>query len=147
MSGVCPAALRGLTQTLTGPFFFLSLSPVSDTFFTRVTLLTEKTPALVALARQCRHKCVEGTVDEEEAELWVTDVFTPHLSLVYSSMPAEKVKAEVLHKVSKSVDDAGVVTGPSAAGAELGGWKGGRVALVQTWGELDQWKVIAERVL
>lgn len=57
------------------------------------------------------------------------------------------MKAEVLHKVTEDVDDAGVVAGPAAVHSAMGGWKGGRVVLVQTWKDLDQWKVIAERVL
>ena len=104
-------------------------------------------PALVALAKQCRYKFAECNVDEADAALWAADVFTPHLSLVYSSMPAERVKAEVLQKVMKDVDDAGVATGSFAVGSPMGGWKGGRVVLVQTWKDTEQWKALAEKVL
>ncbi|KAF8532934.1 2',3'-cyclic-nucleotide 3'-phosphodiesterase [Trichophaea hybrida] len=123
---------------------FSSLN-VGDTFFTRLTLHTEKTASLVALAKQCRRNFVEGTT-EGEAELWAEKVFTPHVSLVYSAMEEEKVRDEVLEKVRREVEKVGVGVGEERE-KELGGWKGGRIVLVQTWKDLKEWEVVAEKVL
>jgi hypothetical protein len=62
-------------------------------------------------------------------------------------MPAENVKAEILPKALKDIDAAGVVVGAGAAGNEMGGWKGGRIVLVQTWKDLSEWNVLAEKTL
>jgi len=86
---------------------------------------------------------VEGT-GEEEAALWADSVFTPHVSLVYSAMAPEQVRTRVLEEAGREVREvreAGVVVGPG------GGWKGGRVVLVQTWRDLKEWVVLAEKVL
>ncbi|KAA8894865.1 2',3'-cyclic-nucleotide 3'-phosphodiesterase, partial [Sphaerosporella brunnea] len=119
---------------------------VGDFFFTRLTLHTEKTASLVALAQQCRRKFSEGCTSDREAEAWAQNVFTPHVSLVYSAMPAEDVKADVLEKAVKDIDAAGVVVGGGVA-SEMGGWKGGKIVLVQTWKDLSEWKVLAEKAL
>ncbi|KAF8248862.1 2, 3 cyclic phosphodiesterase [Wilcoxina mikolae CBS 423.85] len=121
---------------------FASLN-VGDTFFTRLTLHTEKTQSLVALAKQCRRKFVVGTT-EEEAELWAEEVFTPHVSLVYSAMPEGEVRDGVLEKVRREVEKVGVGVGDEEG---LRGWKGGRIVLVQTWKDLKEWEVVAEKVL
>ena len=121
----------------------------SDRFFIRVTIHAEKTSSLVALAQQCKLKFSVGVSGEADAAAWAENVFTPHVSLVYSNMASEKVKAAVLPKVAEAIDVAGIVVGAGTAWSqsEMSGWKGGRILLVQTFKAIDEWKAIAEKVV
>ena len=101
-----------------------------------------KDAALVKLAKQCRE-----VFTDEEAEQWAKETFTPHVSLVYSKMEPETLKEKVLGNAQEEVGKAGVVVGGEARGNELGGWKGGRIVLVQTWKPVDEWVPVAEKTL
>lgn len=118
-----------------------------DTLTTRVTLYVEKTPQLESLAQQCRYKYVAA--EPEDAEAWAKDEFTPHVSLVYSEMPREQVEKNLGSKLESAVKGAGIVMGGTgeSVGGEIGGWKGGRLWLVDTSKPFAEWKPMAERVL
>lgn len=124
------------------PYAQPSANLARETFFTRLALHVERTPSLLALAEQCR-KLVPGTVDEEAAA-WAESAFVPHVSLVYAGLKAEDVCSSVLDRARADVAAAGLGFGNESA---LSGWEGGRLVLVQTWRRIEDWNIIAERVL
>lgn len=105
------------------------------TFFTRVTLHVEKTPEIKSLAVELRKKFAD--TKEEDVDKWGEEKFRPHLSLVYSEMEQEEVKAQLYGGLKKEVDDAGVKFGETV-------WEGGRVVVVDCWRPIEEWKVLAE---
>ena len=124
---------------------------------------------LVALARQCRLRFAApaGSGDSADAEWaaaaveqWAAEQFTPHVSLVYSACASADVP---LQAALDAVLSAGIVIragdcvgederegegeGEGEGEKGLAGWTGGRVAIVQTWKDLAEWTVLAERIL
>ncbi|KAF8461914.1 2',3'-cyclic-nucleotide 3'-phosphodiesterase [Kalaharituber pfeilii] len=109
---------------------------VGTTFFTRVTLHLEKTAAIKALAADCRKKYVTNG-DEEAAKRWSEEDYVPHLSLIY----AEQVPgAELVARINEEVAKAGIQF-------DVESWKGGRIALVNCAGSVEEWVLEGERTI
>jgi 2',3'-cyclic-nucleotide 3'-phosphodiesterase len=105
-----------------------------------VTLHVERDPALVGLAKRFREKFTDA-----EAERWAVETFTPHVSLVYAAMEKGRIEGEgVLGKVLEEVGESRVLVGGEGE-AEMAGWKGGRIVLVNTWKDIAEWVPVAER--
>lgn len=124
----------------------------SSKFFTRLTLHVKKTPALQSLAVELRQRFsnADGAGDEEAMEKWGAEDYIPHLSLVYSNMTQEAVIEDVLKEALEAVEKSGIVVGSEEKEGDkieeegMWGWKGGRVVVVDTWREVEKWKVLAE---
>ncbi|KAH7021027.1 2',3'-cyclic-nucleotide 3'-phosphodiesterase [Microdochium trichocladiopsis] len=93
-----------------------------------------------------------GTISQttEEWLAWWKEAYGPHVSLIYGSTP---ITDEKLSQISKTVEEAGVKLGASAATLtdstteEGAGWEGGMVWLVPTDRPIAEWKPIATRLL
>ncbi|KAG0644318.1 2',3'-cyclic-nucleotide 3'-phosphodiesterase [Tuber brumale] len=119
---------------------------IGKTYYTRGTLHLERTPAIVDLARQCRELFANGGTEEEAVDKWEKEVFTPHVSLVYSAMdPVPDNTRKVIGQGLKEAN-VGVLhwNGPKG---EMRGWRGGSIALVSTHKPIEEWEAMAERVL
>ncbi|KAF1970306.1 2',3'-cyclic-nucleotide 3'-phosphodiesterase [Bimuria novae-zelandiae CBS 107.79] len=80
--------------------------------------------------------------EKMNVETWVEERWTPHLSLLYHDRP--KVEEERIREVERVVEEAGVNLDGEG---EMGGWRGGRVVLVETSKPIEEWVPIAEREL
>lgn len=110
-----------------------------DVFVRKLYIKCEKAEGLKKLALVCRRE-VEGFGEGDKAGQWAAEKYNPHLSLLYHDCPPvdEEGLAEV-EKLAQKVD-------VSIAGkGDLGGWRGGRLALVPTDKPIEQWSPIAER--
>ena len=98
-----------------------------DKYFKFIFLRIKKTPSLLALAKLVHEKAIP------DAEKFEEGMYDPHISLVYSKEHATEKRIEyVAWKTSMAISDAE-------------GWKGGRVALVDTRSEnVAEWKVVEE---
>ena len=112
---------------------------------------------LAALAHQYRLRfAVPGVGSEAEQAFDGPTEFTPHVSLVYSARASAVVPLQAALDAVQSAgiviragDGVGEAEGAAEGGGEGGlwGWTGGRVVIVQTWKDLAEWTVLAERVL
>ncbi|KAI5805929.1 2',3'-cyclic-nucleotide 3'-phosphodiesterase [Geopyxis carbonaria] len=132
------------------PVVRFSSLEAGEKFFTKLTLQVQKDPALVALAVACRAEFVTGG-NRKEAERWGREAYVPHVSLVYHEEEREAVAARI-EGLSEAVREAGILTGAEAEGEMkgeewMGGWKGGRLVLVNTSAPLEEWRILAERQL
>ncbi|PWW76684.1 2, 3 cyclic phosphodiesterase [Tuber magnatum] len=119
---------------------------IGKTYYTRGTLHLERTPAIVGLARQCRELFAHGGTEEEVVDRWEKEVFTPHVSLVYSAM--DPVPDNIRKAVGQDLQEANVgVLHWNGPKGEMRGWKGGRISLVSTHKPIEEWKAMAERTL
>ena len=100
-----------------------------QTYYTRGTLHLERTPAIVDLARQCRELFANGGTEEEVVNKWEREVFTPHVSLVYSAM--DPVPDNIRKAIGQDLKEANIGVlhwnGPKGG---MRGWRGGSIALV-----------------
>ncbi len=96
------------------------------------------------MAKQCREKFAFGGQSPEDAEKWAEEVFTPHVSLVYSSAEPALVNSLLMPEIEKRISESRVVVGGVG---ELNGWKGGKIALVETWKNITEWRPVAEKIL
>lgn len=103
-----------------------------QTYYTRGTLHLERTPAIIDLARQCRGLFANGGMEEEIVDKWEKEVFTPHVSLVYSAM--DPVPDNIRKAIGQDLKEAniGVLHWDGPKG-EMRGWKGGRITLVEVF--------------
>ncbi|KAG0124269.1 2',3'-cyclic-nucleotide 3'-phosphodiesterase [Tuber indicum] len=133
--------------SLRGPFevSFKELN-IGKTYYTRGTLHLERTPAIVDLARQCRILFANGGTEEEAVDKWEKEVFTPHVSLVYSAM--DPVPRNIRKAIVQEIEEANVGVlhwdGPKG---KMRGWGGGSIALVSTNKPIEEWEAMAERAL
>ncbi|KAL7275209.1 hypothetical protein RUND412_001857 [Rhizina undulata] len=111
---------------------------IGETFFTRGTLHAEKTPSLTALTLSCRQTHAFGGQSFDEAEKWLTQSWTPHLSLVYANV--FPVPAEIVDGVEADIRDAGIEL-------RKDGWVGGKIVLVSCSKPIEEWVTLAERDL
>ncbi|KAK6500466.1 hypothetical protein TWF481_010809 [Arthrobotrys musiformis] len=126
-------------------------------FWTKITIEIHKSPSLKSLAVSCRAAFLEQ-YSKADAEEWVEKYttpaesgqqgFIPHLSLVYYG---DDVEGLVRAGVGSDVNDAGIETEEveSEGVKEMGGWIGGKLVVVDTTKEVEEWKdsILAERVL
>jgi 2',3'-cyclic-nucleotide 3'-phosphodiesterase len=118
---------------------------VGTPFFKKLTLSVAKGP-LQDIASQIRAAAIEDG-DATAARHWAIDVYAPHVSLLYADIEiSEQKRTEIL----QDLESAGI--GLEADGAlrvdeAWKAWKGGRIVLVSTWKDLEEWSVTAERLL
>jgi len=119
---------------------------IGKTYYTRGTLHLERTPAIVGLARQCRELFANGGTEEEAVDKWEKEVFTPHVSLVYSAM--EPIPDNMRKAIGKDLQEANIgVLHWNGPKGEMRGWKGGSIVLVSTHNPIEEWEAMAERTL
>ncbi|KAK9378592.1 2',3'-cyclic-nucleotide 3'-phosphodiesterase [Kockiozyma suomiensis] len=107
-------------------------------YLKKIFLRIEKSNQLTNLAENVRRKYACGqwySLNDDEAAAqaseWVSSEYDPHLSLVYMDQwPLDHSQIETAEKM---VDDAIVERA----------WYGGRIALYETQGPADQWKMLA----
>jgi len=100
-----------------------------QTYYTRGTLHLERTPAIIDLARQCRELFANGGTEEEVVDKWEKEVFTPHVSLVYSAM--DPVPDSIRKAIGQDLKEANIgVLHWNGPKGEMRGWRGGSIALV-----------------
>lgn len=128
--------LPKLPDNIPKPKIHLRKIVTGGTFFTRVVIQVDKTDSLVELARLSREKLVSPDGIED----WV-EKYWPHLSLAYNET---EVDEKELDRVRGLVKDAGVQIGGEGEMAE---WVGGRIALVETYKEVETWTITEEREL
>ncbi|EPS45712.1 hypothetical protein H072_284 [Dactylellina haptotyla CBS 200.50] len=130
-------------------------------FWTKITLELHKSDSLKQLAVICRPFVTPG-VTEEQARDWVEKYttpaesgeqgFIPHLSLVYWEPDIRDEKYDdVRVGVRSDVYDSGLKLeeGLMEEIAEMGGWVGGKLVIVDTTRDVSEWKdaILAEREL
>ncbi|KAF3940987.1 hypothetical protein ABW19_dt0208993 [Dactylella cylindrospora] len=136
-------------------------------FFTKITIEIHKSTTLKNLAIACRSALVPD-VDYAKAEEWSEkyttpaesgeEGFIPHLSLVYwggdlvTDVTGENDAVKM--GVRSDVYEAGIKFNETVEGVfeeveigDLGGWRGGKLVIVDTQGKIEDWKVLAEREL
>ena len=109
-----------------------------DKFYKKLYLRAGKDANLLRLAAKCRE---QTGASEEDAKKWAEDEYAPHLSLMYS-----EVGKDVVDKKMNLIElQLGWEFGSlfACCGGMLCG--GAHIALVDTSGEVDQWKILAER--
>lgn len=106
------------------------------TFTKKCYLQVRKTSSLEGLEKQLQRTIFKSS-EEEARKLF--EEWDPHLSLLYWS---GEVSDEQLAAIKTVVDEAGV---DLSAGHTA--WAGGRIQLVDTSKSVDQWKVLAERLI
>ena len=98
-----------------------------DKYFKFIFLRVKKTSSLLALAKDVREQLLPDTKPFEEGE------YDPHISLVYSNEEATEMRVEFVASETRM-----------AIGNSLG-WKGGKVALVDTRpADVGEWKIVEE---
>ncbi|RPA90343.1 2, 3 cyclic phosphodiesterase [Choiromyces venosus 120613-1] len=119
---------------------------IGKTYYTRGTLHLERTPVIVDLARQCRGLFANGGTEEEAVDKWEKEVFTPHVSLVYSAM--DPVPDNIRKAIEQDLQEANIgVLHWNGPKGEMRGWKGGSIVLVSTHKPIEEWETMAERAL
>ncbi|KAK5691202.1 hypothetical protein LTR97_011854 [Elasticomyces elasticus] len=98
-----------------------------------------KTVELDGLAVHCRVAGVEG-VEQEAADKWVDESYSPHCSLMYSDASEDHVE-EKLTKVNDAIQDVRQQYPDSKTTT------GGSIWLVPTFKAIDDWKPVAIRQL
>ncbi|KAK3615621.1 hypothetical protein LTR56_026479 [Elasticomyces elasticus] len=112
---------------------------VGKPFFRKLTMACTKTVELCGLAGHCRVAGVEG-VEQEAADKWVDESYSPHCSLMYSDVSESHV-AEKLTEVIDAIQDA------KQQNADSKTTTGGSIWLVPTFKAIDDWKPVAIRQL
>ena len=120
---------------------------VSALYFKKLTLGVDKGP-LEDFGARIRSTVVEKG-DTAAASSWAKKEWQPHVSLMYGDIEINAEKREELLQVVK---EAGICMGKERrlfkdGKHDLSGWNGGRIALVETWKELKEWKVVASRAV
>lgn len=120
---------------------------VSQQFFKKLTLSSKKAP-LQELAVQARAAAVEGG-DDVAAMQWFGENYAPHVSLLYADIDiGESRRREVLDDLIEAgvrLETEGLLGGREREGHD--GWDGGQMVLVETWRELKDWTIVAERTI
>lgn len=120
---------------------------VGAQFFKKITLSVNKGP-LETFGAHVRSAVVENG-DMTAAISWVKETWAPHVSLMYADI---EVTAGERQEIEQMVIEAGVGIGTGHGSLENGeddhsGWKSGWIALVETWKEPKDWKVVASRAI
>ena len=119
---------------------------VGSHYFKKLTLSVNRGP-LETSGAHVRSIAVENG-DMAAATSWAK-VWGPHVSLMYADI---EITVENRQEVLQVVIEAGIPIKQEDVFIEDGednynGWKGARIALVDTWKELGNWNVIASRVI
>ena len=119
---------------------------VGAQYFKKLTLSVDKAP-LENFGAHIRSTVVEKG-DMAAATSWAKD-WTPHVSLLYASIEVTDEKCQEILQVIREV---GLRIGKEPRLVEngtcdLSAWNGGRIALVETWKELRDWKIVASRAM
>ena len=120
---------------------------IGQQYFKKLTLSSKKAP-LQDLAVQARAAAVEDG-DEVAATQWFGENYAPHVSLLYADVDiGETKRREVLDDLIQAgirLETEGLLGGKEREGHN--GWDGGRMVLVETWKELKDWAIVAERTI
>ena len=113
-------------------------------YFKKLTLSVDKRP-LAIWGAQIRSAVVENG-DLTAARSWAEDTWVPHVSLMYADI---EVTAELHQEIMHMVIESGVRVGEEQRLSErdVSAWTGGRIALVETWKNLSNWKIVASRAI
>ena len=118
---------------------------VGEPFFKKLTLGAAKDP-LQDIASQVRAAAVEDG-NATAARRWAIEDYSPHISLLYANV---EIGEEKRQEILQILGQAGIgleAEKASPSGKPFEGWRGGRIVLVSTWKELEDWAVLAERQL
>lgn len=120
---------------------------VGAQYFKKLTLDVNKGP-LETFGAHVRSVTVENG-DMAAATSWAKEIWAPHVSLMYADI---EVSARKRQEILQVVIEAGIALEEKHELLEDGtrnysGWNGGRIALVETWKELRDWKVVASRAI
>ena len=120
---------------------------VGAQYFKKLTLSVIKEP-LENLGAYVRSAAVENG-NMAAATSWAKKTWAPHVSLMYADI---EVTAEKRLEILQAVIEAGIRIGKEHESleyrkGECSGWKGGRIALVETWKGFRDWKVVASRAV
>ncbi|KAK5946377.1 hypothetical protein PMZ80_000520 [Knufia obscura] len=119
----------------------LSHLEAGDTFHRKLSIAITPHDNLSQLAARCRREAIANT-NEEAAQSWAaSDEFRPHLSLLYADVP----RSEVQRRLPMIEGQLGWSLGSlfDCCGGTL--CFGGEMVLVETGGEVDEWRVLARR--
>ena len=119
---------------------------VGSQYFKKLTLSVNKGP-LETFGAHVRSIAVENG-DIAAAASWAK-VWEPHVSLMYADI---EITVEKRREILQVVIEAGISIEKEHVSIKNGednynGWKGARIALVDTWKELENWNVIASRAI
>lgn len=111
-----------------------------DQYFKKLYLRAGKDANLLKLAAKCREQTGKG-VGETDARRWAEDEYLPHLSLMYSDVGLDVVQKKLgLVELQLGWEFGSLF---ACCGGQLAG--GAKIVLVDTSGDVDAWKVLAER--
>ena len=110
-----------------------------DQFYKKIYIRAGKDANLLKLAAKCREQGLQ--ISEEDAQKWAENDYLPHLSLWYGDIS----QADVKKRMGTIELQLGFEFGSlfACCGGTLA--LGARIALVDTSGEIADWKVLAER--
>ena len=119
---------------------------VGSQYFKKLTLNVNKGP-LETFGAHVRSIAVENG-DMAAAASWAK-VWEPHISLMYADI---EITVEKCQEILQVVIEAGIPMENENVSSKYtednySGWKGARIALVDTWKEVGNWKVIASRAI
>ena len=119
---------------------------VGSQYFKKLTLSVNKGP-LETFGAHVRSTAVEDG-DMAAAATWAK-VWEPHVSLMYADTEISVGKRQDILQV---VIEAGIPIEEEHVFNKSGednynGWKGARIALVDTWKEVEDWNIIASRAI
>ena len=119
---------------------------VGSQYFKKLTLSVNKGP-LETFGAHVRSIAVEKG-DMAAAASWAK-AWEPHVSLMYADI---EITVEKRQEILQVVTEAGILIEKEHVSIKYGednynGWKGARIALVDTWKELGNWNVIASRAI
>lgn len=119
---------------------------VGSHYFKKLTLSVDKGP-LETFGAHVRSIAVENG-NMAAATSWAK-VWEPHVSLMYANI---EITIEKCQEILQVVIEEGIPLKKEHVFIKDGednynGWKGARIALVDTWKELGNWNVIASRVI
>ncbi|CAF3406850.1 unnamed protein product [Rotaria socialis] len=109
------------------PTIHINTLDTGSQFFKRIFLRCEKTDSLVSLARFSKQAYIGNNEDTDDD--WTND-YDPHISLIY----AEKQNCNDQELISR-IDTSTLIDKT---------WQGGKIQLVDTTGELSEWKTVLE---
>ncbi len=101
---------------------------------------------MLELAIQTRAAAVEYG-NHGTASSWANKDWAPHVSLLYADVEVSEQKREevlrALHEAGIRLSEEGGLVAVERGG--FNGWDGGRIVLVPTWRDPEEWVFVAER--
>lgn len=118
----------------------LEMLECSDQYFKKLYLRAGKDANLLKLVAKCREQTGKG-VSEADAKKWAENEYLPHMSLMYGDMGQDVVQKKLgLVELQLGWEFGSLF---ACCGGQLAG--GAKIVLVDTSGDVEEWKVIAER--